>query len=651
MRPHFYSFIFFVLLLPFNSLQSQDFTEVALESGIDHLFHVGDYLFGGGAAVIDFDKDGWEDVFIAGGANADKLYKNNGDGTFTNVLIGSGLEVMADILTIGAIAGDLDNDGDKDLFVSTRSPIADLNVYVANFLFLNNGDGTFSDISEPSNIGKGVTFSASATLGDINNDGYLDIYVGNFLGLPMNEILGEDGFPIQGGGHPGSDNYLYINNGDMTFTDIAEAAKVTNGGTAWSVVFSDYDNDHDVDLYLANDFGPFLYPNALYRNNHPESRFSNVSIQSNTNVSMLGMGIAVGDYNEDGWLDYYVTNMSTNVLLKNNQDGTFDNVIEGSGCESTGWEMIDKSTGEEGHVAAIGWGANFFDYDHDSYLDLFVANGSLNPLVEGTTTIDTSHNANELYRNKGDGTFEWVGNSGLGHETRGRGSVTFDYDKDGDLDILVVVQNNFEGYTCINESRALLYRNDTENESNWLQIKTIGKEQNRDGMGARLRITMGDRSLIREVDGGSSHLSCNSPLVHFGLGTHTEIDELEVTWIGGKTQTFSNIPANQVIEIKEDENDWMAVGIEENAFSREIKIYPNPLSTSNRNGLILQIDDFNSGEKLQWEMLSLDSRVLQSVEVRSAQQLIATNGLESGMYYGRLKQGAKVIGVEKVVVY
>jgi len=651
MKIHFYSLIFSALLVSFNSLQSQDFTEVALESGIDHVFNVGDFYFGGGAAVIDFDNDGWEDVFIAGGVNTDKLYKNNGDGTFTNVLIGSGLEVMAEILTMGAIAGDLDNDGDKDLFVSTRSPISDLNTYTANFLFLNNGDGTFSDISGVSNIDKDISFSASATFGDINNDGFLDIYVGNFLGLPMNEILGADGFPVQGGIHPGSDNYLYINNGDLTFTNMAEAMKVKNGGTAWSVTFSDYDNDHDMDLHLANDFGMFLFPNALYRNNYPDDRFTNVSIQSNTNISMLAMGLAIGDYNEDGWLDYYVTNNNTNVLLKNNQDGTFENVIEGSGCEESGWYITDKSTGEEEFVAAIGWGTHFFDYDCDSYLDLFVANGSLNPLSELGTTVDTCYNTDALYRNQGDGTFELVENSGANHETRGRGSVTFDYDRDGDLDLLVVVQNNFEGYTSTSEPRALLYRNDTENDFNWLKIKTIGKEQNRDGMGARLRITMGSRSLIREVDGGSSHISSSSSIVHFGLGTNTEIDQLEITWIGGKTQTFSNIPVNQVIEITEDEDDWIAVGIEENVFSREIKIYPNPLSASNGDGFLLQIKDFAPSEKLQWEMLSLDGRVLQSVEIRSAQQLMDTKELKSGMYYGQLKEGEKVVGVEKVVVY
>ncbi len=647
MKTKFYSIILFVLLLSVHSLQSQVFTEVALEAGINHVFDVGDFYFGGGAAVIDIDNDGWEDFFISGGANPDKLYHNNGDGTFTNVLEGSGLEVMADILTMGAIAGDIDNDGDKDLYVSTRSPMSDLGKYVPNYLFLSNGDGTFEDISASSNINRDIAFSTSATFGDINNDGYLDIYVGNFLGKPVDEVLGPDGFPISGG-HPGSDNFLYLNNGDMTFTNIAEQVGITNGGTAWSVTFSDYDNDHDVDLHIANDFGMFVNPNALYRNNG-DGTFTDVSIESNTNIAMLGMGLAIGDYNEDGWLDYYVTNMNTNVLLENNKDGSFEDVTSGSGCEDSGWSIIDQSTGEEGFVAAVGWGANFFDYDHDSYLDLFVANGSLNPMSEGGTTIDTSYNINTLYKNRGDGSFDWIEDSGVGHETRARGSICFDYDRDGDLDMLVIVQDNHEGYTCINEPRALLYRNDSDNNNNWLKVKTIGVEQNYDGMGARIKITMDDRSLIREVDGGSSHISSNSSMVHFGIGDMEQIDELQVTWLGGKTQTFSDIPINQTVVITENEDNLGVVNIEEQAFSRSIKIYPNP--SSNGNGFTLQIADFTSTENLQWEILSLDGRVLQSVQVTANEQLVPTSTLESGMYYGQLKDGEQVIAVEKVVVY
>lgn len=647
MKTKFYSIILFSLFLSVHSLQSQVFTEVALEAGIDHVFDVGDFYFGGGAAVIDIDNDGWEDLFIAGGANTDRLYRNNGDGTFANVLVGSGLEVMADILTMGAIAGDIDNDGDKDLFVSTRSPNSDLGAYVPNYLFLSNGDGTFTDVSATSNINRDIAFSTSATFGDINNDGFLDIYVGNFLGKPVDEILGPDGFPISGG-HPGSDNFLYLNNGDLTFTNIAEEVGITNGGTAWSVTFSDYDNDHDVDLHIANDFGMFVNPNALYRNNG-DGTFTDVSIESNTNISMLGMGLAIGDYNEDGWLDYYVTNMNTNVLLKNSQDGSFQDVTSGSGCEDSGWLIMNQSTGEEGFVAAVGWGANFFDYDHDSYLDLFVANGSLNPMSEGGTTIDTSYNLNTLYRNRGDGGFDWIEDSGVGHETRARGSVCFDYDRDGDLDMLVVVQKNHEGYTCVSEPRILLYRNDNDNSNNWLKVKTIGVEQNYDGMGARIKIKMGERSLIREVDGGSSHISSNSSLVHFGIGQMEQIDELQVTWLGGKTQTFTNIPINQTVVITEDEDNLGIVGIEDMPYHRSIKVYPNP--SSNGSGFTLQIPDFTATENLQWEILSLDGRVLQSVEVTANEQFVATSVLKNGMYYGQLKDGDRVVAVEKVVVY
>ena len=281
MKENIYNFHIFILLCFFIPLSSnaQFFKDVAEEANIEHVFDVGDYHFGGGAAVIDYNNDGWEDVFIAGGVNNDALYHNNGDGTFTNVANESGIfNVTKNALTMGAVAGDFDNDGYKELYITTRGTTNDYNDYIPNYLLKNNGDGTFSDISLSSGIAQDTAFSTCATLGDVNLDGLLDIYVGNFFSVPVSEVMDEYGFAITSF-RPGDYNYLYINNGNLTFEEVGEAMGCNDQGTAWSVVFTDYDNDADMDIYIANDFGFFL-PNALYRNEYPENYFTDVIFES-----------------------------------------------------------------------------------------------------------------------------------------------------------------------------------------------------------------------------------------------------------------------------------------------------------------------------------------------------------------------------------
>ena len=622
-------------------LYSQSFEDVTDATGINHRFDVGDLLFGGGAAVFDFNNDGWEDLYLTGGVEADALYQNNGDGTFTNVRILAGIVETDLYLTTGVVTGDIDNDGFRDVFISTRCQSGDLNEYAPNLLYLNNGDGTFSNISAAAGIAADTSFSTSATFGDINNDGYLDLYVGNFFLEPYYEFatLPGDWFDMLSPPYSGGPNLLYLNNGDLTFTESALSYGVADTGYAWQVTFSDFDNDRDMDLIIANDFGWHKVPNRLYRNDYPASTFTDVSDLWGLNHGINGMGIAVGDYNEDGWFDYYVTNSGTNLSYSYNGIGylaldtiagientyleairhqqcmeyTPDTGFVGldslilNYCDSTGLfcdtvtvyfhldtgalSLDSMATGEVhiwGHadteltscpvfydingdtaffdtltgpvfgeavlkeidtaqVLSIGWGANFMDYDQDSYLDLYVSNGALAPSPFGFYR----ENSNTMYRNNGDGTYsETTKDLGLGNEYMGRGSVVFDYDKDGDLDLFAVNQRYPLFLDTVYQPHSILLEN-TAAVGNWLQVKCVGNTHNKDGIGARVKAVIGTRSHTKEIDGGSSHLSHNSIIAHFGLGAAPKVDTLVVYWHNGCKNVLVNVAANQLIEIEQ----------------------------------------------------------------------------------------------------
>lgn len=556
-----------LFLLPALAI-SQSFTDVTMNAGIDHVYDYGDFHFGGGAAVIDYNNDGFEDLYVVGGINADGLYKNNGDGTFTDVKEGAGFDETDTLLTIGAIAGDINNDGWTDLFITTRGNTSDLNSWSYNLLFKNNGDGTFSEIGISAQISNETSFSTSAAFGDYNNDGYLDIYVLNFLGVPLYSILDSATTSgIKGADRPGSANYLFMNNGDETFTERALAESVGDFGCGWSTIFSDYDRDNDLDLYVANDFGAKTKPNELYENNYPFTGFTQKGNSSGTDAAINAMGVDAGDFNEDGLLDYYVTDLDTNILYENNGDGTFTDVTTASGVGNEGWQL------SEGFCTSVGWGTNFFDYDHDSYLDLFVSNGSLNPMRIRYLDVDTFYNANTMYRNMGNSTFDdATEQTGLGNPHRGRGSVVFDYDNDGDLDLFVVNQRHYDGYGINENPKSSLYRNDNGNNGNWLKVKLEGGISNIQGIGALVEATAGSRKLIREIHAGSSHLSSSSPIVHFGLGDIQLVDTLRVYWSTGNVQESLNVGVNQQIGISESPVLSTKIGSDKSVVS----IYPNP---------------------------------------------------------------------------
>lgn len=544
---------FLSLLLTTGNAFSQGFTDVAQQAGLNHVALLVSEVYPtqGGAAWFDYNNDGKLDMYLTGGKGIDKFYKSNGDGTFTDKTAEAGFSLLdTSIYTMGVITGDVDNDGDRDVFITTDRRFR-------NYLFVNNGDGTFTDISVAAGISLDTAESASAAFGDYNKDGYLDIFVSNWC---VDFVM--DPIPIPP--YPSYPNFFYINNGDNTFTNKAtEFGMVNPISASLGVVFSDYDMDGDADILVANDFGQHdNEENELFQNQYPVDTFLNISDPTNFNYGMNGMGMAVGDYDEDGDFDYYITNMKRNVLMRND-GGSFTNVTDNVGLDRD-WAQVSGG----GTRPKTSWGTAFLDYDHDTYLDLYEVNGDLN-YAPPYPSLDS----NMLYRNNGDGTFSNVTVAmNVGNPWMSRGFAAGDYDDDGDLDFLVPCLDSVTG-----NHNVLLCRNDAAN-GNWLKVNTTGTISNRDGYGAIITAVIGNRRLIREVDGGSSFISHNSTTVHFGLGNFSTVDSLIILWPSGIVNVMENVTVNQTIAAIEDitvsvqETDLVAFNISPNPFRDELTL-------------------------------------------------------------------------------
>ena len=354
------------------------------------------------------------------------------------------------------------------------------------------------------------------------------------------------------------------------------------GGCALASTFTDFDGDADADLMVANDFGEWIVPNALYQNNQPDSLYADVSASTGADVGVYGMGIAIGDYDRDQDLDYYITNLGRNVLLEQ-QDGFIDRTTE-TGVEDTYMDTL----------LATGWGTAFIDVDNDRDLDLFVCNGH----VPAAAFIDNhKENRNRLFLNDGNAsgngyTFEEVGlASGLDHPGRGRGFAYSDYDNDGDLDLLVVHVNPHTSGLPI--ENALLFRNDYEGDNNWLKVKLEGVISNRDAYGSTIRIVVGADSWVHDYNGGGgSHASQHSTIAHFGLGDAEIVDSLIVTWPTGEESQYANLPVNEVITITEDGSITSATTPTQVEQQLQLAAFPNPIGESTQLRFQLQKSTF-----------------------------------------------------------
>ncbi len=518
-----------ILLCIYGNVSGQiHFTDVTAKAGIHHVFKVYEGMFGGGACVIDFNNDGFEDVYITGGANDDVLYKNNGDGTFTNVYAQSGMTITRNFVTQGVTSADVNRDGYTDLFITTitrrdkKLPIP----RSINLLFLNNGDGTFRDATKEYGLDQMLSFSTSASFGDFNADGWPDIYVGNYF----NEFKGKLSVVTDAtvvGANQTAKGYLLLNEKGKHFRDVSSEYGLDFRGFGFGGIFTDYDNDRDQDLFINHDFGYKRTPDMLLENQYPRKSFIDVGKEKGMDLRINSMGTAVGDYNNDGWLDYYVTNIKFNYFMVN---------------QGPGKPFVNKAKELGVDFFTISWGANFADFDKDGDLDLFVSNGDLNP--------NCVPMADFYFENLGGRFEDHASRVGLADYGIGRGSVVFDFDNDGDLDLLVVNQEPvLPGYPV--ESVTHLYRNDCPN-GNWIKIALKGIQAESHGLGSRIEIEAGGKKMIREIDGGaSSHMSQNSVIAHFGLGTITNIDRITVYWTGGNEQSITNVPVNRQIVITE----------------------------------------------------------------------------------------------------
>ncbi len=540
--------ILFIYALPVLASTAIQFVDVTENAGINfhHVngaegaFHIPETL-GAGGAFFDMDNDGFLDIYLVNSGYWDKspsakqavsaLYRNNRDGTFTDTTTAAKVENRGNYGQ-GAACADYNNDGNVDLYVTN---------FGANVLYRNNGDGTFTDVTASAGVGD-PGWSSSACFLDYNTDGHLDLFVVNYLVYSIDlryQPCGEDG--IQTYCHPslfeGAPDTLYRNNGDGTFTDVSQAAGVGGVGGMFhgkglGVVSADFNNDGAPDLYVANDDtrNDFFYNNG-------DGTFSEISLlagcaYSFNGIAQAGMGVAVADYNADSWLDIFVTNLSyeTNALYRNNGDGTFTDVI------------YEAHLGKESFLF-VGFGTGFFDADNDGWQDIFIANGHILDNIEDTHDVLTYRQPDQLFRNSGDSTFQEVSESAGAYFQRtavSRGALFGDYDNDGDVDMLVTQSNG----------PATLLEN-WETQSNSVSIKTVGVISNRDGIGTRITLTAGGHTQIQEVNPGASYLSSHDPRCHFGLGTNTVIDRLEVRWQSGVVQVFENLPVNQVHVISE----------------------------------------------------------------------------------------------------
>ncbi|WP_321826252.1 CRTAC1 family protein [Maribacter dokdonensis] len=505
----------------------ETFVDVTEHAGIEHQYEVYEGTFGGGVTVFDFNNDGFEDLYITSGIQADRLYLNKGNGTFEDVFKGSGLEVTNEYVTQGVVSADINKDGFRDLFITTITTTDGKNVIprAKNLLFLNNGNATFTDVTKAYGLEEFNSFSTGPSFGDIDADGYPDLFVGNYF----QEFTGKLGIIKDAtivSANQTARSYLLKNNEGKSFKNVYDDYGLSHKGFGFGGVFTDFDNDQDQDLLVNQDFGYKAVPNFLYQNEYPNDRFEDVSQQTEMDLKINAMGAAVGDYNGDGWMDYYVTNIKFNMLMENQGNGN---------------PFVDKAKELGTYNLAISWGANFADFDHDEDLDLFVSNGDLNPNCTPMGNFYFENNAN-TYTEKGRELA--INDYGIG-----RGSVIFDMDNDGDMDLLVVNQKPILNYPIASTTR--LFRNDTA-RGNWLKIALKGVQAESNGIGSRVTVIANGKKFIREIDGGgSSHISQNSVIAHVGLGTTTKIDSVKVNWSGGNTQIITNIKANQLLEIVE----------------------------------------------------------------------------------------------------
>ena len=530
---------------PFNArftdiAQQAGLTSPIIYGGIDTKGYIIEVV-GCGAAFIDYDNDGWQDLFILNGTRLEgappgttnRLYKNNRDGTFTDVTDKAGL--MRTGWASAVTVGDFDNDGFDDLFIT---------YYGQNVLYRNNGNGTFTDVTEKAGLRQSdVRYGSGCTWVDYDRDGRLDLFVATYLNTTLEKLPkpGQNadcrwkGIPVNCGprGLPPGSVRLYHNNGDGTFTEVSQQTGVAraSGSYPMTAVAADYDNDGWPDIYVACDSTPsWLFRNQRDGTFREEALERGIAL-SEDGMEQAGMGIGIGDYDLDGNLDIFKTHFSddTNVLYRNDGKGNFDDVT------------IRAGIGVE--TRFVGWGTGMVDLDNDGHPDLFLVTGSVYPEVERQLPAYPFKTPRLVFRNLGEGRFEELieeAGAAVASTHASRGCAFGDFDNDGDVDVVVI---------NLNEPPSLL-RNDVSGQGHWLKVLLEGVTSNRSAIGARVIAQYGGRSQAQEVAAQSSFYSANDRRLHFGLGNAATAD-LTVRWPNGATEKIGAVQADQLVVIRE----------------------------------------------------------------------------------------------------
>jgi len=531
------------------------FTDVASMAGLSEPTIYGEvdkkrYIIetnGCGVAFVDYDNDGWVDLFTLSGTRlgtapgrqpTNRLYRNKGNGAFVDVTDKAGLRRSGWASSV--CVGDYNNDSYEDLFITYWSK---------NVLYRNNGDGSFSDVTQKSGMFTDATrWGSGCTFVDYDRDGKLDLFVANYLKFDIANTpepgKGANctwkGVPVNCGpkGLPTDTNLLYHNNGDGTFTNVSESSGIAKvqGRYSMTATTLDFDRDGWTDIYVACDSSA----STLYRNNH-DGTFTDVAVEAGCaynedGQAQAGMGVATGDYNGDGLVDIFKTHFSDDLpaLYKNSGRGFFEDASRAAGFDITRY---------------VEWGAGFVDFDNDGWRDVVIVTGSVYPEVEKIFKEYPHRGPRLVYQNLGNGRFRDV-TTLMGPDIvsprSSRGSAFGDFDNDGDVDVLVMNMNE----------APLLLRNEyfskgTRGPNNWLMLNLIGTKSNRSAIGARVALKAGGQLQFQEVTSQSSYYSHNDHRLHFGLGRNTKADSIEILWPSGAREVLENIPANGIVKIKE----------------------------------------------------------------------------------------------------